>query len=219
MKRWLAICVLAVLVASSTGCGGGGTQKPSSGTQGKPAAEATAESPAPAAGPVAIAPSTARETAALKIAGSDAGRKWAMGNPNGSMGSAEGEPVIIGYQVQFETAKSFDSVVVIDGQVSRFFGKPGGEFTTKDAVVSGPKSFGTPNYEQPEGTAQKAAFESAAKYLAANGYDASKGGIEGILVVFPRVKDGNFGGQDPGVTVFARASLGEFASGGPSVRY
>lgn len=218
-KRLFLTVWATVLAAALAGCGGVSSPAPSTGEQ-KPSGTQAAEPASEPKGPTIIQPSTERERAALALAATEQGRKWAMGNPDGSMGSAKGDPSIIGYQVQFVSGGTMHSVVVLGGAVSRFFGAPGGEFTPREAVVTGTSGTSSVNYADAEGDAQKAAVAAARKYLETNGFSVSAGGIEGIVIAYPRVDDGGrFDGQDPGVTVFAKSALGDFASGGPSVRY
>lgn len=223
MKRTSVVVVgLIVLAIVAPGC-----SRPTSRSDGTaPAPERTTTGPAAvedqATGPVAIQPTTAREREALELAASKEGRQWALAAPDGSKGAAEGEPAIVGYQVYFSAPKGEGSyaVTVIGGRVSRIFGSPEGSFEASEAVLTVPGDdvrgyYGAP----PQGEAQKAALEAARAYLKANGYDPGSGGISTIIIAFPRVETGEYAGQYPEVAVYAKKSVGDFASGGPSMRW
>jgi hypothetical protein len=154
----------------------------------------------------AMKATTAGEKAALALAATDLGRKWAHGDPN-KAAMAEGKPFLGGYSVALDDGKNQYSVRVLNGKVVPPFGPTG------DIAIVSP-TVGTPTI-QPESDQQRAAVDAAKAALADRFPAATRGGIELYLLYFPVV---DALGTYYYVATFASASVGTFAQGGTDVR-
>lgn len=214
MRRALKLCLpllLVLLVLGGCSSKGSSTGTSSSGSQPTGAVE-----PAVAKGIVAMTPTTAGEKSALKLAATDEGRKWASGNPDGSMGVAAGEPMLAGYQVQLNDGKKTGyTVLVLNGEVRSIFG-PDRPPKVDDAIIvwDYDKTNMYTRVNKPEGADQEKALQLAIDYVLANKKVKTTGGIEAYSIAFPT----NENNQWPMVQLFANTDTGKFSSGGMSLR-
>jgi hypothetical protein len=215
VRRATMVCLPVLMVAALLG--GCAPQGPATGSGGTGAAEPTsAAQPAAAKGLTAMTPTTDGEKAALALAKTGEGRKWAAGNPNGSVGAASGDPMLVGYQVQLNDGKKTGySVMVLDGKVYSFFGVTPPP-AVKDALVvfDYDKTNMYTFVKKPASPDQETALQTAIAYVLENKQVQTTGGIEAYSIAFPV----NGSGQYPMVQVFANTSTGKFSSGGPVVR-
>lgn len=230
MRSRRAVAAIATALALTiAGCGGGddddtASSDPStSGTSIDDAAgdgddtsattdgSATTEPPAAnddGDGLVAMPLSTSGEEAAFALADSDEGRRWASGNPDGSLGTAVGDPVLGGYVVKLNDGTTEHQVKVLNGVAVLFF-----------------SSFGPPTIEAPfdphwptlppESEQQETAMAAAIAYVADIAPGMTAGGIDGYVFYFPQTEEG---GSRPAVTIAADRGEGiTFQSGGTQV--
>jgi len=202
-----SVVVMAVLLAAliAAGCTGPRTAAPPSG-----AATGTPEKPAEA-GVKAIAAETEAEKGAVAAAATPVGRKWAAGNPNGSV-EAQGDPFLVGYDVTLYDGATQYLVTVIGGVGVPFFGKSG-----QKAVDSPKDDYNTPMAAAT--TRQKAALAAAVDYIKDIAPGAQPGGIANYVVYFP-TEPGPSGYIYQGVSIFANPAdaASVFAMGGTQNR-
>jgi hypothetical protein len=209
MKRAILSCMPVLLVALFLGgCSpkGSSTETPASHDASGPAG------PAAATGLAAMTPTTAGERAALELAKTDAGRKWANGNSDGSNGAATGDPMLVGYQVQLNDGKKIGyTLLVLNGQI---YSPYGGPQPPKVADAINIWDYDKTNsftwIEKPEGAEQEKAVQLAIDYVQANKQVTTTGGIEAYSIAFPK----NENGQQPMVQAYANTETGTFSSGG-----
>ena len=157
---------------------------------------------------------TARENEALALAASDTGRKWANGNPDGSLGLAEGDPFLAGYQIMLTDMKTIYIVTVFNGVVyPTTFGTPK-DLKDDNYAISFPYSPDQDYSVKVEGPNQTAAFEAAKAEVTKRNPDATQGGISVIMFSFAGDKNGNYAM----VGIFANHDIGDFSMGGKTFR-
>lgn len=218
MKRLWLVLAFVLVVGATSGCSTAKlAEKPAS-----PGAKSNAEAKKPAAtttepakkeeGLAKLAAETDGEKAALALAGGDVGRKWAMGNSEGSMGTATGDPFLTGYVVTLNDGKKQYQVVVMDGKVVPFFGKVGNTY------VEGPFVAGNNPTIAPQSKRQEDAVAAAKASLASVNAGATSGGIELYHFNFPMQDVG--GAQTyPSISLYADAKVGDSpAMGGAEMR-
>jgi hypothetical protein len=218
MARWgYALAALAV-AGVLTGCSAvKPAEKPASpgakpSTEAKKPAATTTEPAKKAEGPVKLAAETDGEKAALAVVGGDVGRKWAMGNSEGSMGSAQGDAFLTGYVVTLNDGKKQYQVVVLDGKVVPFFGKVGKTY------VEGTFTPGMNPTIAPQSKRQEDAVAAAKASLASVNAGATNGGIELYHFNFP-MQDVGGAKTYPSLSMYADAKVGDSpAMGGAEMR-
>lgn len=191
---------------------------------GEPAAKAPAPAPAEEAtadqdtqeptteGVPAIPAETAAEKAALKAASAPEGRKWAAGNPDGSVGAAQGDAYLGGYVVTLNDGKTQYQILVLGGKVVPFFGPTG------DLFIASPFQKGVNPTIAPETGQQRAAVEAAKTSIASTAPEATSGGIELYRCYFGQ-QEIQQTQSFPNVSIFAVKSLGlTYAMGGTESR-
>lgn len=219
MRRSASAALLTIVVAAAllSGCDSGGpsSEAPDTTSDGSASAPDETTPPAEDVGLVALEATTDGEKAALALAGSDEGRLWANGNWQSGV-LAEGEPVLVGYQVQLYDGESTGyQLSILNGKVCSQFSaeQPPVE---ADAIIEFP--YDSTNLftwvEQPESAAQQEAVDIAMAYLKTTRDVTTTAGIETYTFAFPEVN-----GTYPMVRVFANTDTGTFSSGGNSFAY
>jgi hypothetical protein len=218
MARWGYALAAVAVVGVLTGCSAvKPAEKPASpgaksSTEAKKPAATTTEPEKKAEGPVKLAAETDGEKAALALVGSDFSRKFAMGNSEGSMGTAQGDAFLTGYVVTLNDGKKQYQVVVMDGKVVGYFGKSGytyveGAFAPENNPTIAPQS-----------KRQEDAVAAAKASLASVNAAATSGGIELYHFNFPMQDVGGVKTY-PSISMYADAKVGDSpAMGGAEMR-
>lgn len=218
MARWGYALVAVVVAVALTGCSAAKpAEKPvspgaKSSTEAKKPAATTTEPAKKVEGPVKLAPETDGEKAALAVVGGDVGRKWAMGNSEGSMGTAKGDAFLTGYVVTLNDGKKQYQIVVLDGKVVPFFGKAGNTYVEGTFAPDNNPTIA------PQSKRQEDAVVAAKASLASINAAATSGGIELYHFNFPMQDVG--GAQTyPSLSIYADAKVGDSpAMGGAEMR-
>lgn len=211
MKRtlWVLVAML-VLAAAVAGCSPDSPDTTGSQDSGETAAGSgdTAGSdsePAEPAGPATLTPETDGEKEALTLAQSEEARKWGSGDwQNGT--PVAGEPFLVGYGVLVHDGATQYQVTVADGEVIGFFGK-----NAPSRYVEAPFANYNPTIE-PESARQTEAFEAAKTEISGVNPNATQGGIEYYLILYPSQLEGTY----PSVSIYASptVSASPWAMGG-----
>jgi hypothetical protein len=208
MKRviWLlAICLLAS--AALVGCAPADEGKTAPPSKEEDGVKSTTEAEDAELYP-ALKPETDGEREALEIAQTEAGRKWASGDfQNGT--PVPGDARLVGYSFRLNDGATQYQVRVMNGTV---YGYVGG---TSDKALAGQYEAGWYNDPAPETDRQREAWDTALAEVAKVNPNATSGGIESYIIMFPALADGSF----PEVLVFADAKFraeysSNFAMGG-----
>lgn len=213
MTRSIRMIPILLALALLSGCSGG--EPVAQKSEPAPAQEAPTEPDAqePASGGVSAIPAeTAAEKAAVKAASAPDGRKWAAGNPDGSVGSAEGDAYLGGYVVTLNDGKTQYQILVLGGKVVPFFGPTG------DLFIASPFQKGVNPTVAPETGQQRAAVEAAKASIASTAPGATRGGIELYRCYFGQQEIQQTQSY-PNVSIYADKSLGiTYAMGGTESR-
>jgi hypothetical protein len=204
MKRAPVVLLVALLLFGMlAGCSGGG-EPTSTAEEESPGASGGAAPETEEAGPVALQIETDAESKALGQAGSEDGRKWALGNPEA--GAAQGEPYLVGYGFVINDGTTQYQVSVHNGEVTGYFGKD------SIRVISGPFDNFNPGVT-PETDRQRAAMDAALAEVALENPNAKTAVLGTYLFLFPRLEDGS----SPQVAVYAdpQFDYSPWSSGGP----
>lgn len=222
MRTWswrraaLAVVIFVALSLVAAGCGGGSggddggddasgtTTTASDGSSSSSAPDASATTAVSGGDLVPMATSTEDEETALAMAMTPEGRKWAAGNPDGSIGAAEGEAVLCGYVVKLDDGTTQYQVKVLNGTAVPFFR------TSGDAAIASPYDAYYTTVA-PQSEQQEVAVTSATAALASTAPAATAGGIDSYVFYFPKTDEGKY----PHVEVYADRSQGlTWAAGG-----
>lgn len=206
---WLLLA-LTLLLALAAGCspGSSDTTKPEA-TEGAAStgddATETESDPAEAAAPVKLSPETDGEKTAASQAQSEEARKWASGDWQNGI-PAEGEPFLAGYGVLVHDGSKQYQVNVFDGAVLGFFGK-----SADPRYIEAPFLGYNPTIA-PSSARQTEAFEAAKVEIASINPNATQGGIEYYVFLYPQVNEGQY----PQVCIYTSPTLSDspWAMGG-----
>ena len=207
------VLIALLLITALTGAGCARSEPEAA----DPAAPTTsAEEPAsPAAdeGLASLEPETDAERSALEAAATPEGRMWAVGNPDGSLGEAKGDPFLAGYTVMLNDGETQYAVLVLGGEaIPYFIGAP-------EPYIKGPYAPDINRTMAPATPRQTEAFEAAKASLASVNPKATEGGIEFYRVAFPNVSTEVNGLDYPMVSIYAVPSDDLlFGMGGNEVR-
>jgi hypothetical protein len=208
------VFIALLLIATLTGTGCARSEpEPADPAAPTASAEETTSPVAEGVGLASLEPETDPERAALKAAVTPEGRKWAVGNPDGSLGEAAGDPFLVGYTVLLNDGETQYAVLVLGGEpVPYFAGVP-------EPFIKSPYAPDINRSMAPATPRQTEAFEAAKASLASVNPKADRGGIEFYRVAFPGAPL-EAGGMDyPMVSIYAAPSDGlMFGMGGNEAR-
>lgn len=201
IKRTLFLLLaLTLLLSLATGCSPGATAPAESDSVEitEPAGDdAEAESDESAA-PVALDLETDGEKSAVVIAQGDVSRKWGSGDSiNGT--PVSGEPFLVGYGVLVHDGAKQYQVNVFNGAVVGFFGK-----SAEPRYIEAQFQGYNPTIA-PSSARQTEAFEAAKAEVAAVNPNATQGGIEYYVFLYPQVEEGQY----PQVCIYAEPTLAD----------
>lgn len=209
-RTLLLLLALTLLLALAAGCSPGSTDttKPeatedAASTGGD--STGTEAEPAEAAAPAKLAPETDGEKTAASQAQSEEARKWASGDSiNGA--PVAGEPFLAGYGVLVHDGSKQYQVSVFDGVVLGFFGKSA-DLRYVEAQFQGYNPTIAPSSAR-----QTEAFEAAKAEVASINPNATQGGIEYYIFLYPQVDEAQY----PQVCIYTSPTLADspWAMGG-----